>query len=277
MANKCPPLGAVVNSPTDSGTCIFDCSKVDKGWEVQVRNGVPACVYTAQPGVYFSLPTFPALDAKELDLWMGNRLPREVGQQLMGQLQSAGKETIKRFELAKGKISTKEQIADAFKDLQLAENVRDKSPDAYQDARIRYYTLAKGEDWVNEEKERIIKSEVAPKVASYMTSYQDLTTRQNQQQRTMDVVKAVKDKVISMKDDFKMTTNVFGKQIAELKSQIEIEKRKGAEEKEEIQGWIHYLVNTLMVVFAIAAIVTIVRKLVSKNPTSTYTQNPTNP
>ncbi len=267
MANKCPPMGAVMNSPTDSGTCIFDCSKVDKGWEVQVRNGVPACVYTAQPSVYFSLPTFPALDAKELDLWMGNQLPREVGQRLMGQFESAGQETGKRFELAKSKISTKEQIADAFKDLQLAENVRDKSPDAYQDARIRYYTLVKGEDWGNEEKERVIKSEVAPKVASYMSSYQDMVNRQNQQQRTMDVVKAVKDKVISMKDDFKMTTNVFGKQIQELKSQIEIERRKGAEQKEEIQSWIHYLVNTLLVVFAIAAIITIVRKLMATNST----------
>jgi hypothetical protein len=271
MANKCPSIVGSTNSPTDSGTCIFDCSQIDKGWEVQVRNGVPACVYLAQPSVYFSLSTFPALDEKELGLLEGNKLP-SVQQQIM----SAGQETLKRFQVAKGKISTKEQIADAFKDLQLAENVRDKSPDAYQDARIRYYTLVKGEDWVNEEKERILKSEVAPTIASYMASYRDMTNRQSQQQRTMDVVRAVKDKVISMKDDFKMTTNVFGKQIAELRSQIEIEKRKGVEEKEEIQSWIHYLVNTLLVVFAIAAILTLVRKLTatSSTSTSTYTTIP---
>jgi hypothetical protein len=268
MANKCPPIGALMNSPTDSGTCIFDCSKADKGWEVQVRNGVPACVYVAQPSVYFSLPTFPALDEKELGLLFGNKLPL-----VQQQIESTGQETKKRFEVAKGKISTKEQIADAFKDLQLAENVRDKSPDAYQDARIRYYTLVKGEDWINEEKTRVIKSEVAPKVASYMSSYQDMANRQTQQQRTMDVVKAVKNKVISMKDDFKMTTNVFGKQIAELKSQIEIERRRGAEQKQEVQSWIHYLVNTLLVVFAIAAIITIVRKLVAKNSAPIKTPN----
>jgi hypothetical protein len=262
-------MGAVMNSPTDSGTCIFDCSQVDKGWEVQVRNGVPACVYAAQPTVYFSLPTFPALDAKELDLLLGNKLPS-----VQRQVESAGKETQKRFELAKGKISTKEQIADAFKNLQLAENIRDKSPDAYQDARIRYYTLVKGEDWIEEEKERVIKSEVAPKIASYMSSYKDMATRQDQQQRTMDVVKAVKDKVISMKDDFKMTTNLFGKQIAELKSQIEIEKRRGSEQKQEVQSWVHLIVNVLLVVFAIAAIISIVRKLIANPATSTYTPFP---
>jgi hypothetical protein len=206
--------------------------------------------------VYFSLPTAPALDEKGLDAF-------NQGGSRAVPFQTATNDTLKRFEVAQSKISTKQQLTDAFAALQSAENVRDKSPEAYQDARIRYYTLLKGEDWMKEEEARIVNSEVAPKVASYVSSYQDMTRRQEQQQRTMDVVKAVKDKVISMKDDFKMTTNVFGKQIAELKSQIEIEKRRSLDEKQEVQSWFDFVVNILVVVFAIAAILAIVRKLVS--------------
>lgn len=235
---------------------------------MQVRNGVPACAYTAQPGVYFQLATAPALTDAQLQLFGANR---GEGATLTQTFFDAIETTGKRFQLAKSKISTKQQIDDAFKDLQAAENVRDKSPEAYQDARIRYYTMVKGEDWVNEERKRILDSEVAPKVASYMASYQDITNRQNQQQRTMDVVKAVKDKVVSMKDDFKMTTNVFSKQIGELKNQIEIEKKKSLMEKQETSSWIHMIVNTLLVVFAIAAILVIVRKLMANKSTSAYT------
>jgi hypothetical protein len=167
------------------------------------------------------------------------------------------------------KVARDVQLADAFRDLQLAENVRDKSPQAYQDARIRYYTLLNGERWIESERTRVQAAEVAPKVQSYMTSYQDMATRRTQQQRTMDIVKAVKDKVVSMKDDFKMTTNVFSKQIGELKNQIELEKKKSLQEKEETMSWIHMLVNVLMVVFAIAAIVVLVRKLSARPaPTS---------
>lgn len=263
MGNKCP--SGFQNNPVNPGLCVRQCPQ-ERGFEVQVKNGVPACAYKTRPDVFFTLGTAPALTDREITAYptigsMPATLPAKT------QYMAAYDKFNSDLAITSQKINKETQLADAFKDLQLAENVRDKSPQAYQDARIRYYTLLKGDGWIDEERDRVIKSEVAPKVASYMSSYQDLTNRQTQQQRTMDVVKSVKDKVISMKDDFKTTTNVFGKQIQELKSQIEIERRKGAEQKEEIQSWIHYLVNTLLVVFAIAAIITIVRKLMVKNST----------
>jgi hypothetical protein len=61
-------------------------------------------------------------------------------------------------------------LTDAFRDLQKAENVRDKSPEAYQVARTAYYTLLKGDTWLNEEKQRIAGAEVAPEVQKYQGS-----------------------------------------------------------------------------------------------------------
>jgi hypothetical protein len=236
-----------------------------------MRNGVPACVYKSRPDVFFTLGTAAAFTDQEIVKYP---TVESIQTPVKTQYLAATEKFKADLAVASQKINKETQLADAFKDLQLAENVRDKSPQAYQDARIRYYTLLNGDKWIEDEKQRVIVSEVAPKVATYMASYQDMATRQSQQQRTMDVVRAVKDKVISMKDDFKMTTNVFGKQIAELRSQIEIEKRKGIEQKQEIQSWIHYLVNTLLVVFAIAAIITLVRKLTATTPTSTSTYRP---
>jgi hypothetical protein len=263
MGNKCP--SGFQNNPANAVLCVRECPR-QQGFELQIRNGVPACVYKSRPDVSFTLATASAFTDQEIAKYPTiNLIPPNVPAKL--QYVAADEKFKADLAIASQKVNKEAQLADAFKDLQLAENVRDKSPQAYQDARIRYYTLLNGDKWIEEERQRVVASEVVPKVASYMSSYQDLTNRQNQQQRTMDVVKAVKDKVISMKDDFKMTTNVFGKQIQELKSQIEIERRKGAEQKEEIQSWIHYLVNTLLVVFAIAAIITIVRKLMAKNST----------
>lgn len=225
---------------------------------------------TARPSVYFPLKAVPTVDDKTLQSWMNRPRSDPFDEPYKGAWEHAKN----GYLLATGKVSKQTQLADAFTALQSAENIRDKSPQAYQDARMRYYTLLNGENWVEEEKQRIVQSEVAPKIAAYTSSYQDMETRRNQQQRTMDVVKAVKDKVVSMKDDFKMTTNVFSKQIGELKNQIEIEKRRSLDEKKETTSWIHLVVNVLLVVFAIAAILVIIRKLATNKSTSAYTPTP---
>lgn len=271
MGNKCP--SGFQNNPTNPVACVPECPR-QRGFDLGVKGGVPACVYRTRPEVFFALKSVPGLDDKNIALYptvqsMPNGTSTKTN--YLAAIEAYNGDSA----MALQTVAKDVQLADAFKDLQLAENVRDKSPQAYQDARIRYYTLLNGEGWINEEKSRVLQGEVAPKIASYMTSYQDITTRRNQQQKTMDIVKAVKDKVVSMKDDFKMTTNVFSKQINELKSQIEIEKRRSLAEKEETSSWIHMVVNVLLIVFAIAAILVIVRKL-SSTTTSTYTPSPAN-
>ena len=52
--------------------------------------------------------------------------------------------------VADAKISKDDKLNTAFRALQDAENARDTAPDAYQTARVAYYTLLKGDTWVNE-------------------------------------------------------------------------------------------------------------------------------
>ncbi len=173
----------------------------------------------------------------------------------------------KDLPVASAKIDKRKQLEDAFRELQTAENARDASPQAYQDARIRYYTLLKGKDWLSEEQTRITTSEVVPTISKYLASYQDMNTRIGQQRQTLDVVQNVKDKVLSIRDEVGYAANTFTKQIAELHNQINIEKK---ERKRENKSWIDFLLNILIVVVGIVAVVMLVRKFWFKSSQTNY-------
>lgn len=244
------PNGFQVN-PSNGNTCIVRCPD-EKGFETAVVDGVPVCRYKNDHTIRVGVTS----------------LFRPADGQIDAGYKQAQETFDKDFAVAFAQIDKQTQIADAFKELQAAENARDQSPQAYQDARVRYYTLLKGDTWVNEEKERITNSEVAPKIIQYMNSYKDMGTRIQQQQQTLDVVNNVKDKVLSMKDEFAYATNTFSKQIDELKSQINIERKHRKEEK---KSWIDVILNVLIVVFAIVAIIVLFRRAFRR---PAYTQTP---
>lgn len=243
-------------SPTNGRTCVVACPQ-DKGFETAVVGGMPVCRYKDDNSIRVNLMSvFPPAEGRGLTL-----------ETLKGYSQ-AQENFDKDFAVAYARIDKQKRIGDAFKDLQAAENARDQSPQAYQDARIRYYTLVKGDSWVEEEKTRITNSEVAPKILQYMNSYRDMNSRISQQQQTLDVVNNVKDKVLSMKDEFAYATTTFSKQIDQLKNQINIEKKQ---RKKESKSWMDLIVNILLVLAGITAIVVLIRRLVMpKRPAYTY-------
>lgn len=266
------------NSPTDSSRCVPECS-AQQGFELQVKNGVPACVYKTNTTVYFTLKSAPGLLAslvqKFPDISAFANYTRVSGNApILTEYRTAIGAYTQDAAVATERIGKQRQIFDAFNELQVAENARDSSPDAYQQARVRYYTLLEGDAWADQERDRILNAEAKPKADGYLAQYTDLTTRRNQQQQTMDVVTAVKDKVLSMKDDFKMTTDVFSKQIAALKNQIQLESKAKAQTAANVAGWIDMLLNGLLVAVLLVAVFVIGRAVVSR-AMSTYTSSPT--
>lgn len=257
---NCP--SGFVPSPKNGLMCVRDCPRT-QGFDLSLANGMAACVYRNRPEVFFPLREVMSVNSNKpvtVD---------ELREDHKTIYLQASEEYDKAKPLALAKVERDQQIADAFAELQAAENVRDQSPQAYQDARLRYYTLLKGDSWVQEEAARIETAEAQPKVNEILASYGDLNNRIEQQQKTIDVVTGVKDKIVSLKDDFKVTTNVFAKQIAELKNQIEIEKRTKVEEKQDIMGWIGFLLNVVLVVILVALAITFGRKLTTKAPAYT--------
>ncbi len=267
MGTKCWPGFQI--SPINANQCVPDCP-TQKGFELQVKNGVPACVYTTQPDVYFSLKNLPALtDGQLRDIPSPEAIPRD-NWRFWDTYNAVMDAYTKDSAIAISKIDKDKQLTDAFAALQTAENVRDKSPEAYQEARIRYYTLKNGESWVAEEQQRIQNGEAREKAEAYVSEYTNLARREQQQTKTMDVVNAVKDNILSMKDDFELTTGAFAKQLTDLKNQIQMERKKGAIQTASVLTWVSTLLNVILVLVLIVAVVLLIRK-VTKTPTYTPT------
>lgn len=241
-------------NPLTSGTCVPECPR-GKGFTLQSKDGIPACVYSTDPTKYVSLKPVGLVQP-------GDTLEslRTTNPALHAEHVSSQSDFDENFPVVQGQVGTTRQIEDAFKALQDAENARDKSPEAYQAARIRYYTLTKGERWLDEERQRIAQSELGPKLANYMSTFNTYNTQLNQQKRTTDAVRGVKDNVLSLRDDFEYSVSTLGNQLRQLKDQILLERRR-RETPVVVKGsWIDILLNALIVISLLVVITTLVRR-----------------
>jgi hypothetical protein len=125
---------------------------------------------------------------------------------------------------------------------------------------MKYYTLLNGEEWVNEEKQRIAKSEVDPVAAKFKTEFENKSLLVEQQGKTIDVVNGLKDRVLSIRDELGYSVNAFRKQIEELRSQILIERKKGEMKERTAFDWLNLILNVLLVIGLLFAAFTIFRK-----------------
>jgi hypothetical protein len=72
-----------------------------------------------------------------------------------------------------------------------AEN-QDQDPEAYEQARIAYYTLLNGQGWLNSEKDRIAREEVQPILNSYNSTYTALKGEKESQSAFMSLANNLK-------------------------------------------------------------------------------------
>jgi hypothetical protein len=56
----------------------------------------------------------------------------------------------------------------------------ENNPEAYEQARIKYYTLKEGQGWLAQEKERLAKKEIEPVLKSLDEKYESLKSKLNQ-------------------------------------------------------------------------------------------------
>lgn len=285
--------------PTNDKLCIPKCP-AEKGFELRMKDGTPACVYTKDPSVYIRLnptsgfTTFPvardtleSLSAQISDenvakykslLYKDTRYTPEKRDKELKEVDgrvNEGKQWIAEQKAMQGKFNEELAIAyetidkpikiqGAFKKLQDAENVRDEAPESYQQARVHYYTLVKGKTWEAEEKERIAKAEVNPAVKKYETGIQELKTRMDQQQKTIDIAKSVQDKVLSLRDEFRYSVNTFGKQMDEIKNQINIRRQTHRDQTTEtsMMDWFDIFLNVMLVLVLVAGGYVVYRKMI---------------
>ena len=209
----------------------------DKGLENFFANNQPRCVYKADRSKVVNLNVIEAVPYNPFQ-------SRPPPPPTMASLQTSIPALYNRYKTeqdrANGEINVllanidkQKRIDDAFKALQNAENARDTAPLAYTQARSAYYTLLRGDSWKTEEQERVARAEIDPEIQQFRKNLADVQTRKSQQQKTIDVVNGLRDRVLTLKDDFKYSTDLLQTQLGKIKDQIVFDRRKREEQSNE--------------------------------------------
>jgi hypothetical protein len=169
---------------------------------------------------------------------------------------------------ADAKVGSANRQSIAFSNLMAAENARGSTGGeaAYQAARVTYYTLTKGDAWIQEEKERVANTDAQPVVNTLASQYRNLVERKNQQTRTIDVINGLKDKVLSVKDDLTFSVNTFQRQIDAVKNQINKDKKVQSDTIEATTSWVDTFLNWTIAIATIVCIFMLVRRLTRGGP-----------
>lgn len=236
-------------SPINSDQCVRRCP-TERGFQRINENGQLVCRYRPKPDVKFTIEPVPALTRFGSD---GSRLTLDDLQrtdvELYTQYRTQEANYTTSFAQAMNQIGTQDAARDAFASLQRAENTRDTDPEGYQRARTSYYTLLYGEEWKDEEARRISSAEVDPKITHYKQRLAETTERRDDTNRTLEVVNAVKDNVVTMRQ-------MFEEQVERLRNAVMIEKKKRITDAIDRWSFLDGFLNiVLMVVLVFAAIV----------------------
>ena len=250
FGNTCP--GGFVMNPAQVGSCVVPCPQ-DKGFAFEMINGRPTCAYTEDKQYFVPITPIPAISASP-----GMEVPRATEIPTF----KAELDTFqKNFPPILAQIDRTKQVNDAYKAMQIAENAADESPDAYQDARVRYYTLLKGDTWKQQEAERVGKAEVNPVIDSYMKRVAATEEENAKYTNTLDVMKGVHEKVLSIKDDLKYSVDTFQKQIHALQNEILVERHKSADSTNTMWTFFDLGLNILLFFLLLTLVVVAYRKL----------------
>lgn len=277
---QCPELF----SPTNASGCVYDCTQ-SAMFTLTTEGGQAKCVYTPDTTKFVTLNPLNAIPIPT----------NATGTPPVPTLQALQTEDPPRFTLYNneltrvntaittllGTISREQRLHDTFTALQQAEDTRDSNPEGYQLARNAYYTLKNGDDWIDTERQRLLDAEVTPETDRYRSDYEVAMAQKNGQQRTLDIINSVKDRVLSMKDDFQYTTSMFKSQLDKLKSQLNIERRgRQAETSSEstttFYKWFNTLLNLCIAVALVYGALTIWTKVrrMREQRWTTYTLPP---
>jgi hypothetical protein len=251
---------------TSSGfaQCVVQCPN-EQGFENRIEGNTPKCVYKADTTQGINLNPLTAYVKGEKDPLVGTIAElQKVNPTLAGSYSNEKDRVAKEIATLNNSLGKQRREQDAFKELQKAENIRDTSPSAYQQARYTYYTLLKGDSWKEEERVRLEKAEVDPEVDKIRQNIDYLISQITKQEQSIQSMKNVKDKVLSVKDEFQYSVDTLSKQLDTVQAKLVLEKRKTEEKQEnDWSSWIHFVLNVLIVII-LASIGFIVYKILIK-------------
>jgi len=271
LAYSCP--SEFIQHPNGS-SCVLKCPTA-KNYEMTSSGNMVYCTHTADKTISVQLTPVPQYLYKAQH--EGPRRPGTVYEPNLSYQMLFNKNfyqsEVDRFAnaiaVADAKISKDFKLNTAFRALQDAENARDNAPDAYQTARIAYYTLLKGDTWVEEEKKRVANTEAQPVINNFLDKYKSLQYTRSRQQAVIDSMNNVKQSVLGVKDDLDFSVSNFQKHLDDIKNQINKDKREQNIQLAKATTWIEVLLNWMIGLVSLIAIYFLARYLMRPKPGAT--------
>jgi len=246
---KCPAETTYGAAPL---SCVMACPD---GFELRMVEGAQRCVSKVEPEVSVHLTALSAV-------------PRDLNDHSsfsISDLQESHPDQYTRYSaektrftdemtIAKGQVSHDAEVAAAARALQTVE------PGAATDAaKARYMELTSSPDTAAYAADRAASAAAQKEVDRFISEYQFLANQSMQQQGTLDLITGVKDKLLTVKDDMEFSVGTFGKQVDDIRNQININKRK-REQAMDYGKWLSMALNVAIVAALLFAIFVFGRK-----------------
>jgi large-conductance mechanosensitive channel len=246
---KCPAETTNGAAPL---SCVMSCPT---GFELRMVDGAQRCVSTVDSNVTVHLTALAAV-------------PRTIGDNSsfsISDLQESHPDEYTRYsaeearfthemDAAKGQISHDAEIAAAATALQNA------APGEATDlAKAKYMELTSDPDTAAYAADKAAGAAAQKEVDRFVSEYQFLANQATQQQSTLDLIRGVKDKLLTVKDDMEFSVGTFGKQVEDIRNQININKRK-REQATDYGKWLSMALNVAIVAALVFALFVFGRK-----------------
>jgi len=251
---------------TPSGTsCVVRCPE-SEGYYLKSSGQVLSCSYRTDPTIQFALTTAPIYmaggqESPDHPVLMANDGYRKLPDALKQAYQKAIDDFNTKKAVADAGIANDVKVSNAFAALQAAEDARGTpaGETAYENARVAYYTLTKGEGWAETEKERIAQTQAQPIIDGLVSQYRNLQAKQAEQASTIQVINGLQDKVLTVKDDLAFSVRTFQKQVDNIKNQINIDKKNQADATKATVSWIEVVLNWMIAIATLVCIFLLLR------------------
>lgn len=204
---KCP-IGTTYGAAPAS--CVMTCPS---GYELRTVDGAQRCINTSDTDVSVHLVPLPAVI-------------RELKDDAAFEIEDLNhaSDVYLRYSAEKTRFTEELAVANLKVDRQKAVNAAARAVLAAgghdEDANAAYSALTKDPNALN----AIYRFDIEKATDKFISDYQFLLNQSSQQQRTLDLITAVKDNLLTVKDDMEYSVGTFSKQISDIRNQININK-----------------------------------------------------
>jgi hypothetical protein len=112
------------------------------------------------------------------------------------------------------------ELATAFAFYESAARNKDKEPEIFEGARIRYFALKNGDAWLQQEKKRVQSEKLEPEVDKYRQQYEMLKSETEVQKGYTDSIANIRDKQSALKEGVTSNIDFLGNLLDEKEAKL---------------------------------------------------------